>query len=312
MAKPYLNVSQQITMLTSRKGLIIADAKFAEKKLMNIGYFSLVGGYKEPFINKMTRRYEKSTSFEDIVSLYDFDKALRELTLSYLFQVEQKIGQLISDKFCAHYGEQQYFYLSSACYTSDPKKSVAVSKLIRILDKIANQDTDHAYIVHQRITHGNVPLWVTKNAMTFGQLSKMYSLLRYQEQSAISKEFSNVNEKELARYLNALTFFRNICAHSERLYCHRLIQQDFPDKPLHAKLGLPKKGNQYIQGKRDYFGLVIALRYLLPREEFLIYKQLLWKLIVSFTRKTSRITKAELLGYMGMPANWESITRYRL
>ena len=73
------------------------------------------------------------------------------------------------------------------------------------------------------------------------------------------------------RYLNNLTFFRNVCAHNERLFSHRLIQRDFPDTPLHAKMGIPKHGNQYIQGKSDYFGLVIAFRYLLPREDFLAY-----------------------------------------
>ena len=312
MSKPYLNYQQQIEKLTEQKGLIINDPAYAEEKLTNIGYFSLIGGYKDPFINPMTRKYEQSTTFEDIVALYDFDKSLRILTLEYLFQIEQKIGQLIADSFCSKYGEQQKYYLSEASYTEANSKQPAVRKLIKKLSWLANNDTEHPYIVHQRNKYHNVPLWVTKNALSFGQLSKMYSLLKFQQQSAVSKAYSNVSEKELIRYLNALTFFRNICAHSERLFSHHMIQQDFPDKPLHEKLGIPKKGNKYIQGKQDYFGLVIALRYLLPRQDFLVFKANLSRLINTYTKANKRITKNNLLEMMGMPENWEKLTGYKL
>ena len=84
MTKPYLTISQQIHKLSNDKGLIINDHLFAENMLTNIGYFSLIGGYKSLFINPMTRRYELNTTFEDIVALYQFDDELRHLTFKYL------------------------------------------------------------------------------------------------------------------------------------------------------------------------------------------------------------------------------------
>ena len=312
MSKPYLNYQQQIEKLTKQKGLIIDNSAYAEEKLTNIGYFSLIGGYKNPFINSSSRKYEQATTFEDIVALYDFDKSLRIVTLEYLLQVEQKIGQLIADSFCSKYGENQEYYLSESSYTEANSKQNDVRKLIKKLSWLANHDTDHPYIVHQRNKYHNVPLWVTKNALSFGQLSKMYSLLKFQQQSTVSKAYPNVSEKELIRYLNALTFFRNICAHSERLFSHHIKQQDFPDKPLHEKLGIPKKGNKYIQGKQDYFGLVIALRYLLPLQDFLAFKSNLRRVINTYTKANKRISKNDLLKMMGFPENWESLTRYKL
>ena len=58
MSKPYLNPIQQVQHLITRKGLIVRDTAFAERKLIDIEYTSLIGGYKTPFINPMTRMYE--------------------------------------------------------------------------------------------------------------------------------------------------------------------------------------------------------------------------------------------------------------
>jgi len=90
VSKPYLSPRQQVQHLISRKGLIIRDVAYAERKLTDIEYTSLIGGYKTPFINPMTRMYEGSTSFEDVLELYLFDKELRLLTFAILNTVEEK------------------------------------------------------------------------------------------------------------------------------------------------------------------------------------------------------------------------------
>lgn len=310
MAKPFLTYDQQIQKLTNDKKLVIDDIASAKAALENIGYFSLIGGYKTPFINPMTRVYEHA-SFEDIFALYKFDQGLRELTFKYMCEVEQKIRQLISYSFCSQHGEQQTFYLTPASYKLSPKTSKDVTKLVSILDYHANKNTEHAYLVHQRKVYNNVPLWVVMNALTFGQTSKFYTLLPYKMQSNISKAYAHINEKNLERYLKNLTLFRNVCAHNERLYNFRL-QVDFPDTVLHQKMGIPKIGTQYTQGKRDYFGLVIAFRYLLPKESFKDYKKNLSHLISAFCKTSSRISRNDLLTTMGLPHNWEYITRYQL
>jgi hypothetical protein len=88
MLKPYLDINQQIQNLTQNKGLTVSDTAFARQKLTNIGYFSLIGGYKTPFINPMTRMYNTGTDFADIYALYLFDKSLRRLTFAYHNDIE--------------------------------------------------------------------------------------------------------------------------------------------------------------------------------------------------------------------------------
>lgn len=310
MIKPYLDYDQQIEKLTDDKHLIISNPTYAKGMLTNIGYFSLVGGYKNLFTNPMTRKYDTPTTFEDIVALYEFDKGLRHVTFSFLIDIEQKLRQLISDSF--HFGEMQQQYLDRANYNPSPRMTSEIDRLIDMLDYHANRNTEKPYLVHQRTTYHNVPLWVTTKILTFGQLSKFYSVLQFRQQSDISKSYEHVTERNLGRYLSLLTLFRNTCAHNERLFSLRISQREFPDTPLHRKLCIPRRGTQYLMGKNDYFGLVIAFRYLLPKEDFIIYKRELKKLISSYFKKSSRLSREQLLHEMGMPDNWERITRYRL
>ena len=311
MPKPFLTYDQQLDKLQDEKKLLIHDREVAKEILKNIGYFSLIGGYKTPFIDPMTRIYKSNTSFEDIYSLYQFDTSLRELVFKYLCKVECRIRQLVSYHFCNLHGEQQNAFLNPQNYNNTKKNATDIKHLIQLLSYQANKSTDHNYVVHQRKLYHNVPLWVLINTLTFGQISKFYALLPSHLQSNISKEFPRVNEKNLERYLKILTLFRNVCAHNERLYSFR-IQIDFPDTSLHHKLNISKKGNQFLFGKRDLFGLVIAFRYLLPKQDFLKFKRALIRIIKKYIKRSPQITESFLLKLMGFPDNWKNITRYRL
>lgn len=312
MIKPFLTYEQQLQKLNTEKNLIIQDSASALETLKQIGYFSVIGGYKTPFINPMTRIYQDNTTFEDILSLYYFDRELRDIFFRYLCDIELHMRELISYYFCKRYGELQNQYLTSSNYDCSTKaKSASVNKLINILSFHANKNKEHPYLVHQRRLHGNVPLWVTMKALTFGQTSKFYSLLKFPMKTDICSEFTGINEATLANYLEKLCLVRNVCAHNERLYSFH-FDKNFPDTKIHQKLGIPMKGEQYLHGKDDLFGAVIALKYLLPANNFRAFKNDLQKCINRYLKNSSRISRCELYHFMGFPDHWECITRYKV
>lgn len=237
MAKPFLSFKDQIEKLENEKQLKIPDHAYAEQMLGEIGYFSLIGGYKSPFKNSTTKKYRDGVSFEDIVALYKFDENLRELFLKYILQIERHIRSLLSYYFTEKYGEQQSFYLDAKNYIGSPKRKSDVAKLIGTLDTLANKNSDYPYINHQKTVYGNVPLWVLVNGLTFGTLSKFYGLVTSDIRVKISKNFSGVNEKQLEQYLKVITKFRNVCAHNERLFSYQ-TRNDIPDTALHKKLSI--------------------------------------------------------------------------
>lgn len=309
--KPFVTYTDQINILIQKKQLNISDLSYAEEKLHDIGYYSLISGYKDIFYNPMTRMYASSTKFSDIVALYEFDENLRSLVFKYICHIEQKIRSLISYAFCETFSENQVAYLNSSSYNISKKNSRDISKLISMLTYESTINMEHSYVVYQRNTYGNVPLWVIMKTLTLGQTSKMYSFMLPSIKAKVSIHYSNITEKELIQYLKVLTVFRNICAHNERLFSYK-SRFEIPDTILHKKMNIPKKGSQYLSGKHDMFALIIAFRYLLTKEDFKSFKKELTKLINAFSNTTSVSQKNKLLLAMHFPTNWSNITRYKL
>lgn len=309
--KPFFTYTQHLDKLENEKNLIIEDRDYAESVLKRISYFSLITGYKKLYRNPTTRKFKDNTTFEEIVALYQFDENLRLLFLKHLLQFEHAMRSMLSYYFTQKHGEMQSEYLSTLNYNNNPRNANTVVKLISKMRRIATNSTDYTYINHHRNKYGNVPLWVLVKVLTFGNISAMYHCFPNDLQVKISKNYSNVTERELMQHLKVMTQFRNVSAHSERLFSFT-TPDDISDTIIHAKLGIAKRGSQYIYGKRDLFSVVIAFRYLLPKEDFREFKTAMDKTIKRFIKQTTNITHDELLHEMGFPQNWKKITAYRV
>lgn len=307
--KPFLTYEEQIEKLRSPdKGLIITDDFLAKKLLRKISYFSLISGYKSPF-KQNDNHYKKGTRLEDIFALYTFDDNLRYILLKYILIVENHIKSLMSYTFTEQFGASQQQYLIATNYDySDAIKQNQINLLIIKLTEIISPPYDVRYIRHQAEKYGNVPLWVTIKAMTFGSVSKMYSLFTQSMQSKISKHFEGINESDLKRMLDLISRFRNVCAHNERLYCYKYNRGSINDCALHQKLSVAKnKNGQFKYGKSDLFALIISLKYLLDDEEFDEMNKKIICEVDSLFKKTNQIQMNQLLKYMGFPLNWKEI-----
>ncbi len=306
MAQSFLTYKQQIDKLVNDKNLTISDEAYATEMLKQIGYFALIGGYKELFKNPTTKKYKDGTTFEDIVALYKFDENLRELFLKYILKIERHLRSVISYYFCEKYGEHQTFYLDSNNFSIYSKFSTDVNRLIGELDKLANQNSDYAYINHHRNTYNNVPLWVLFNGITFGTLSKFYMLMTQDLQFKVSREFNNLSEKQVKQILSVMTKFRNVCAHNERLFSYK-TKNAIPNLPTHQALGISRKGNTYSKGISDLFAMVISFKYLLPSDDFSKFQNSLENTIDHFISTGKSFHSNDILNAMGFPSNWLNI-----
>lgn len=309
--KPFLSYEDQIRNLIEEKELIINDVPSAIKALEDISYYALIGGYKKLFYNPMTRKYNPGTTFDDILAIYYFDHALRQLFFSYICLIEEKLRSHISYHFIEAYGEKQETYLTPENYANTRRNRSDINDLIRILDHIARNDRQHNSVVYQRTTYNNVPLWVAVRILTFGQSSKMYSLLHPSIKSKVSHHFKYVTERELIQHIRFLTDIRNICAHNERLFSHR-DRFEIPNTIIHTKLNISMNGEQYVFGRRDLFATVISLRYLLNKPDFLEFKRQLKHEMTKVIKRSHSLTKEVLLSSMGFPTDWERISQLSL
>lgn len=232
--KPFKTISEQIDILESRN-LIIEDRKFAERFLLRNNYYSLVNGYKEFFLdpnktNENVEVFRDGTTFQHLTSLYTFDTVLRFSMMHCLTTAEQALKTATVHAFCSKYhGTDDYLDPSSYC----PRKLYSgrnyTSNLIRLLSILQSirdgRGEQRPYIKHYREKHGEVPLWVAANALTFGNMSHFYDLQRIEVQNEtchlICKSIGakTISARRLKDIYSTLTTFRNICAHGGRLFC---------------------------------------------------------------------------------------------
>jgi abortive infection bacteriophage resistance protein len=308
--KIFLTYEQQLDKLKNDKGLTIASPDYAVRTLQKIGYYSLIGGYKSLFKAPASGKYLYGVTFEEIVHLYYFDEQLRTIFLKYILHIEKQMKSLISYYFCDKYGENQQEYLNISNFTVTRKNAKDINRLIASLNHAISLPSNYKYITHHATKYHNVPLWVAVNAITFGQVSKLYQYVTNDVQYKISQQFEHVTERQLHQFMRVLTSCRNVCAHGERLYSFS-INETISDTDLHKKLAIPQINGQYVSGKHDLFSVVIALRYLLDASDFKCFKAELRKCIKTVLKDCPHLTEQQIYAQMGFPANWEKITRYK-
>ena len=86
LTKPFITYFEQLNNLIQKKHLNISNLSYAKNKLLNIGYYSLIDGYKDIFYNPMTRTYEKGTNFTDMIRDVGLLNPLEEECIQQLIQ----------------------------------------------------------------------------------------------------------------------------------------------------------------------------------------------------------------------------------
>lgn len=92
MPKPFLTYEQQLVKLRDEKCIVIENESMTLSKLQQVGYYSLVSGYKHLFRIPTQKTYKGGTTFREIVALYEFDESLRELFLHYGITFKRPFG----------------------------------------------------------------------------------------------------------------------------------------------------------------------------------------------------------------------------
>lgn len=295
-----------ISLLVSR-GVDISTGeakRFAKTRLQHEGYYNLINGYKKLFlINPQNDEYKSGTTVNEMYALFVFDQRLREIFLRYILEVERNIKCLIAYEFPQKYGHDNYLlYKNFDLCKKDSHKNI-ISMLSDIQHQIAARGSDPS-IRHYLDIYGYIPLWVLNNILSFGQISKFYFNMKQADRQSISRTFK-IMDHELETLLKYLTAIRNCCAHNNRLYCFR-SHDVMIDTKYHINLQI-SKNREYVNGKRDLFAAVIALKILLPSREF---KQMIEEIntaINEITVSLQVLDIKDILSEMGFPTNWKKI-----
>ena len=299
--KNFLTYEQQVEKLLDKK-LDIPDRQEVIGLLKKYSYFNLINGYKMPFKSK-SGNYKKRTSIKDIYSLYTFDDAFRHILMKYILIVELNIKSLLSYSFCEKFGENQIQYLDALNYNHTSGNQRDINDLIQILASQINNSWKFSYVDHQAKKHTNSPLWVLIKTLSFGKMSKMYSLQQDCVKSNIAKEFPLIKENQLSTILDILTRYRNVCAHNERLFDFKYKESRLKTTDIH------KYFNLYTDDPvaSNLFDVIIILKYLLNKHEFASFIEDIDFILQELSKETNQIQNSQILRLMGFPQNWKNI-----
>ncbi len=245
MDKPFLTIEEQIDLL-ERRGMQTTEE--TAPILMREGYYSVVNGYKDPFLDRKASeesgddRYLPGSTFSDMYTLFRFDRSLREITFKYLIRAEAATRTAVAYCFSERHPEPDAYLNQSSFATREEYESRGsngrpylneLQTLINtMMKRAAASNTD--FISHYRESYGQIPLWVLANDLTFGNIEHFFNIMKPGEQAAVCRHISMSNgllgNKRLGYFsverarigLEVHVKFRNICAHDERLYCARV------------------------------------------------------------------------------------------
>ena len=285
MHKPFMSVANQVELLGSRG---LATDSRTGWVLEREGYYSVINGYKSPFLDESKpkeagdARYREDTSFDNIYALFVFDRNLRFLFFRMTTLAEAILKTVCSHEFTKLNPSEKNPYLNIANYADTGKAHEKAKKLIGRLEKILQPNTKSGYAdrkdyLRHCLEHhdGEVPLWVLANDLTLGQMYWFFQSQKTEARANIARSFTalyadshkhdvEVTSQRLDRIYRRIKDYRNICAHDERLYCAHPHDSNITVFQLAQDLRFVTDKQRYLEFLQGFDSLLTHLRDAIP------------------------------------------------
>ena len=303
--KVFKNLQEQVDILKER-GLVIKDEEAVKKILLKENYF-FINGYRHMFIKQRgSDTFIDGTTFDELYATFNFDRRIRNIFFKNLLIVENNIKSIISYQLSKKYGYREKDYLNADNFNQDPLRRRQVNDVIsKMKRQIRVNGEKHTATMHYINKYGYIPMWILVKVLSFGIVSELYAILKYEDQKDIA-DIYGIDPPTLILFLSIVANFRNLCAHEEILYDYR-TQKSIPDLPIHQELNIEKDEDGYKYGKNDLYALVIMLKTLLNDNEF---RNMMYEIgyeIEVLDNKVSIIPVESILSKIGFPKNWKDI-----
>ena len=233
--KEYKNSNELLEYIIS-KGVSVNNKEDALNKIKTYSYYSIINTYKDVFKNT-NNEYKKNVSFEEIYALFEFDKNLRSIFLKYSLEIEIILKSLLAETISSRYGIKDYLVKENF---DDTINKITITESINVIEEEINkQNGKHEAVTHYIDEYGFVPPFVLTKILTFGELSRLYAMLKQSDRQNISKNFK-LSDKALKQIIINMTMIRNICAHNDRLFSFhskfrisfKYIQKNYNEKSV--------------------------------------------------------------------------------
>ena len=223
------DVIHQLEKLKAQK-LNISD-EYADKIaeiLDQHGYSNVVKSYRDPYVIRTASgiEYRDGVSFDQIYSLYLFDKNLRIAVMAAMLDFEEYIKEAAANVLARSFGPNSADYLKYANYQNRRKRKPQFT-LKALLDKMNDAlASDKEPILHYRKRTGNVPPWILFKGVYFSTIINFIDQFKSQQAkdliSIIYTDKHPVADEHMRRFMMDSLYicseYRNTAAHGGMIY----------------------------------------------------------------------------------------------
>lgn len=297
--KTFVSFQNQIDRLEKR-GLLVEDLTTAIHFLETNSYYRL-RAYTYPFQDNEhpDHPFVKKVSFNEIISLYEFDSKIRKLLFLSLEKIEIALRTQIIYHFAATKGS--HWQLDPTLFRDTAKFAKHLQSLNEEIQR--SDETFIKHYAHKYDEPSQPPAWMSLEVASFGLLSKIYQNIKDgTEKQNIASYFGHKKVKTLENWMFCFSNLRNICAHHGRVWNRRFASQPF--LPYNNSFPFFTKAEIAKVYTNKLYAVVCCLYYMLKR----ITPHTDFKLELIQLMQTCPLTQEK---EMGFPKGWQDFTLWK-
>ncbi len=301
--KEFKTLDEQLGIFKS-KGLTINDEEEARNILLKENYFFINGYRRVLMVSSKEKKFVKGATFDELYAIFMFDRELRNILFKNLLIIENNIKSIISYKLSIKYGYKEKNYLKESNFTTDNKDKRRVSDVINKMKRqIRVNSQNHSATLHYITNYGYIPLWVLVKVLSFGLINELYGILKPEDQKEIA-DLYGIEMEDMEVYLSLLANYRNLCAHEDIVFDHR-TQKYISNTKYHNELKIKQdEFGEYIKGKNDIFALIIILKQMLTKDEFMHMMDEINLKLQDLTWQIKSVKINKIYDTLGFPENY--------
>ena len=301
--KEFKTLDEQLGIFKS-KGLTINDEEEARNILLKENYFFINGYRRVLMVSSKEKKFVKGATFDELYAIFMFDRELRNILFKNLLIIENNIKSIISYKLSVKYGYKEKNYLKESNFTTDNKDKRRVSDVINKMKRqIRVNSQNHSATLHYVTNYGYIPLWVLVKVLSFGLINELYGILKPEDQKEIA-DLYGIEMEDMEVYLSLLANYRNLCAHEDIVFDHR-TQKYISNTKYHNELKIKQdEFGEYIKGKNDIFALIIILKQMLTKDEFMHMMDEINLKLQDLTWQIKSVKINKIYDTLGFPENY--------
>ena len=301
--KEFKTLDEQLGIFKS-KGLTINDEEEARNILLKENYFFINGYRRVLMVSSKEKKFVKGATFDELYAIFMFDRELRNILFKNLLIIENNIKSIMSYKLSVKYGYKEKSYLKESNFTTDNKDKRRVNDVINKMKRqIRVNSQNHSATLHYITNYGYIPLWVLVKVLSFGLINELYGILKPEDQKEIA-DLYGIEMEDMEVYLSLLANYRNLCAHEDIVFDHR-TQKYISNTKYHNELKIKQdEFGEYIKGKNDIFALIIILKQMLTKDEFMHMMDEINLKLQDLTWQIKSVKINKIYDTLGFPENY--------